>query len=78
MNSDLLLAVMSRDSQLMLAINRQADSEAKLEAAYLALLSRKPTERERTAWHNAQADGLDSMEDLVYALVNTTRFLFIE
>jgi hypothetical protein len=78
MNSDLLLAVMSRDSQLMHAIDRQTDSEAKLEAAYLALLSRKPTERERTAWHNAQAGGLDSIEDLIYALVNTTRFLFIE
>lgn len=78
MNSDLLIAVMSRDSQLMHAISRQADSEAKLETAYLALLARKPTERERTAWHNAQAGGLDSMEDLVYALVNTTRFLFIE
>jgi hypothetical protein len=78
MNSDLLRAVMDHNSQLVLAVNRFADPEAKLDAAYLTLLSRKPSERERAAWHKAQAGGLDSMEDLIYALVNTKRFLFIE
>jgi hypothetical protein len=78
MNSDLLVAVMDRYSQLTLSINRQADSEAKLDATYLTLLSRKPTDREREIWHKAQAGGLDTIEDLIYALVNTKRFIFIE
>ncbi len=78
MNSDLLRAVMDDYSQLTLSINRHPDSEAKLDATYLTLLSRKPTDREREIWHKAQASGLDSMEDLIYALVNTKRFIFIE
>jgi len=78
MNSDLLRAVMDDYSQLTLSINRHADSEARLDATYLTLLSRKPTDREREIWHKAQASGLDSMEDLIYALVNTKRFIFIE
>ncbi len=78
MNSDLLRAVMDDYSQLTLSINRHPDSEAKLDATYLTLLSRRPTDREREIWHKAQASGLDSMEDLIYALINTKRFIFIE
>jgi hypothetical protein len=78
MNSDLLKTVMSADTQLMLAIKRSPDSEAQLDATYLTLLSRKPTDRERAVWRKAQADGLDSIEDLIYALINTRRFIFIE
>ena len=76
MNSDLLLAVLDVNSHLKLSLNRHSDPEVKLETVYLALLSRKPTERERTAWHNAQAQGLDSFDDLIYALINTKRFIF--
>jgi hypothetical protein len=78
MNSDLLRTVMSSDTQLMLAIKRSPDSEAQLEATYLTLLSRKPTDQERATWQKAQAAGLDSIEDLIYALINTRRFIFIE
>jgi hypothetical protein len=78
MNSDLLKTVMSADTQLMLAIKRSPDSEAQLDATYLTLLSRKPTDHERAVWRKAQADGLDSIEDLIYALINTRRFVFIE
>jgi len=78
MNSDLLKTVMSTDTQLMLAIKRNPDSEAQLDATYLTLLSRKPTEHERAVWHKAQASGLDSIEDLIYALINTRRFIFVE
>lgn len=78
MNSDLLKTVMSADTQLMLSIKRAPDSEAQLDAAYLALLSRRPTDHERDVWHKAQAAGLDSIEDLIYALINTRRFVFIE
>jgi hypothetical protein len=78
MNSDLLKTVMSSDTQLMLAIKRSPDSEAQMEATYLTLLSRKPTDQERAVWQKAQAAGLDSIEDLIYALINTRRFIFIE
>jgi len=76
MNSDLLGIVMNPTSQLMLAINRSTDPDSRLDTVYLALLACKPTERERAAWDKAQASGLDSMEDLIYALLNTRRFIF--
>jgi hypothetical protein len=38
------------------------------------LLSRQPTEAERRAWRRS---GLDSIEDLVFALLNTQQFIFI-
>ena len=78
MNSKLLLSAMSPSSQLMLAINRSADPEEQLNAVYLSLLSREPSARERAAWRRAQADGLDSIDDLIYALLNTKRFIFIQ
>ncbi len=76
MNSDLLLGVLNRGSHLQLTIRRESDPGRQLDAAYLALLSRRPTEREREMWRRAQADGLDSMDDLIYALLNTRRFVF--
>jgi hypothetical protein len=76
MNSDLLGIVMNPTSQLMLAINRSTDPDSRLDTVYLALFARKPTERERAAWEKAQAGGLDSLEDLIYALLNTRRFIF--
>jgi hypothetical protein len=76
MNSDLLKAVLSADSHLKLTINREDTPERQLAAAYLALLARPPTDKERAAWKHAQERGLDSMDDLIYALINTRRFIF--
>jgi hypothetical protein len=41
---------------------------------YLTLLSRLPTEAEKSAWTKS---GLDSIEDLVFALINTQQFIFV-
>lgn len=76
MNSDLLQRVLNEGSHLKLSIQRHQDPEAQFEAVYLALLSRKPTDRERAAWKNAQSRGLESIDDLIYALINTRRFIF--
>ncbi len=76
MNSDLLAGVMSPSSQLMLAIDRTTDPDSRFDTVYLALLARKPTAHERSTWEKARADGLDSMEALIYALINTRRFIF--
>jgi hypothetical protein len=62
-------------SPLMLAVNAAGTPEGRLEAAFLAVLARKPTEEERALW---VARGLDRPEDIVSALVNSRAFLFIE
>lgn len=68
--------VLAPFSPLSLAISRAAP-EARCDAVYLALLARKPTERERSAYAAAVAGGLDET-DLAHALLNTKQFLFVQ
>jgi hypothetical protein len=68
--------VLSRFSPLALSIHRAAP-HARCDAVYLALLARKPTDRERTAWQDAAAGGLDEA-DLAQSLLNTKQFLFVQ
>lgn len=78
MNSTLLPQIMERYSQLMLTINKSGSPEEQVDAAYLTLLSRKPTDKEKGVWLNAQSKGLSTIDDLIYALINTQQFIFIQ
>ncbi len=78
MNSSLLPQILEPYSQLMLTINKAKYPDDKVEAAYLTLLSRKPTDKEKQLWLEAQDKGLSTMEDLIYALINTQQFIFIQ
>lgn len=42
----------------------------------MAVLSRKPTAREKAHCLQAQDKGLSTVEDLIYALINTRQFIF--
>jgi hypothetical protein len=53
-------------------------ADDRIDAVYLTILSRKPTAAERDKWVKAQAAGLDLMDDLIYALLNTQQFIFIQ
>jgi hypothetical protein len=77
MNSDLVPKVLARFSALMLTVNQAPSTDAKVDAIYLTLLARKPTALEKQKWAKAQEKGLD-LEDLIYALVNTQQFIFIQ
>jgi hypothetical protein len=74
MNSGLFAGVLGPCTQLRLSLDAAASPEDKLRTAYLTLLSRQPAEVERRAWRRS---GLDSIEDLVFALLNTQQFIFI-
>jgi hypothetical protein len=78
MNGELLPELTEQDSQLMLALGRAKTAEARVEAAYLALFTRKPTAGEKERWAQVAAQGLNSAEDIVAALINTQQFLFIQ
>ncbi len=78
MNGSLLPQIMSKYSQLMLTINKAAYPDDKVEAAYMTALSRKPTAREKEVWLAAQDNGLNTMEDLIFSLLNTQQFIFIQ
>jgi hypothetical protein len=78
MNGSLLPQITSKYSQLMLTVNKAPYPDDKVDAAYMTLLSRKPTKAEKAVWLKAQDGGLTSMEDLVFSLLNTQQFIFIQ
>ncbi|OYW30393.1 MAG: hypothetical protein B7Z47_03640 [Chthoniobacter sp. 12-60-6] len=78
MNGSLLPQIINRYSQLMLTVNKAPYPDDKVDAAYMTLLSRKPTPAEKAVWLKAQDSGLSSLEDLVFSLLNTQQFIFIQ
>ncbi len=77
MNSELFQKVIQPYTQLRLNLDRAKYPEEQCDAVYLTLLSRGPSPVEKAAWREAQRRGLDSVEDLIYALINTQQFIFI-
>jgi hypothetical protein len=77
MNNEIMTekALLSPWSPLMLDVTKATSADQQLEAAYLALLSRKPSPEEKALW---AARKLTRAEDMVHALLNTKAFLFIE
>ncbi len=78
MNGQLLPQILSKYSQLMLTLSKAPYPDDKVDAAYMTLLSRKPTSKEKATWLKAQDSNLTSMEDLVFSLLNTQQFIFIQ
>ncbi len=74
MNSELFRAILKPHSQLRQALQRAIYPEEQLQTVYRVLLSRSPTAREREVWGRS---GLESIEDLIYALINTQEFIHI-
>jgi len=78
MNGQLMPQILSRYSQLMLTLKKASYPDDQIDAAYLTILARKPTTKEKEIWLKAQDKGLTSMEDLVYSLLNTQQFIFVQ
>ena len=78
MNGALLPQITSSYSQLMLTVSKAQYPDDKVEAAYMTILSRKPTSKEKEAWLKAQDAGLSDMKDLIFSLLNTQQFIFIQ
>jgi len=78
MNGEMVPQVLARYSQVKLAVQKMPQPEQQLQAVYLALLSRQPSQKEMELWLKAQANGLSTMDDLICALLNTQQFMFIQ
>jgi hypothetical protein len=78
MNGNLMPNILSKYSQLMLSISKAQYPDDQIAAAYMAILSRQPTAKEKDTWLKAQDKGLTGTEDLIYALLNTQQFIFIQ
>jgi hypothetical protein len=78
MNSSLFEQIVSPYTQLSLNIANARYPEEQFETVYQTLLTRRPTSAEKTAWEKARQSGLDHMEDLIFAIINTQQFIFVQ
>ncbi|OAI56370.1 hypothetical protein AYO49_00785 [Verrucomicrobiaceae bacterium SCGC AG-212-N21] len=78
MNSTLFEQIIQPYTQLRLNLAAARYPEEQLDVVYQTLFSRRPTPGEVAAWDVARKSGLDSTEDLIYALINTQQFIFVQ
>jgi len=79
LNSPLAVAIHNRNSVLGSQLEQTHSTEEKIAVVYRAMLTREPTERE-TARILADYEqyGDETLEDLVWAILNSRQFLFIQ
>jgi hypothetical protein len=77
MNGQLVPQIPNRFSQIMLTVGKAATPEEKVDAVYFTLFSRKPTPQEKSLWNEAQRSGLTT-DDLIFSLLNTQQFIFVQ
>ncbi|MEM8882483.1 MAG: DUF1549 domain-containing protein [Planctomycetota bacterium] len=69
----------NRSAEVMRDIQEARGNKGKIDAAFLGVLGRKPTSEERRMWERDIAKGGErATQDLVWTLVNTHEFLFIQ
>ena len=79
LNSPLSLAIANPNAVLGGQLEEAADTKAKIEAIYRAMLTREPTESEvARILTDYKTYGEETIEDLVWALLNSRQFLFIQ
>ncbi len=78
MNGSLFDAINQPFTQLRLNVASAGAPEDQMKAVYQTLLTRLPTAAEKAAWEAAYRRGLDKAEDLIFALLNTQEFIFVQ
>jgi hypothetical protein len=79
LNSPLAVAISNSNSVLGAQLEQATDPTVKIETIYRAMLTRKPTEREvARILTDYETFGEEVIEDLVWALLNSRQFLFIQ
>lgn len=79
LNSPLAVAISNSNSVLGAQLEQATDPTAKIETIYRAMLTREPTEREvARILTDYETFGEEVIEDLVWALLNSRQFLFIQ
>ena len=79
LNSPLSVAIGNPNSALGAHLIAAATPESKFDLVYRAMLTRRPTEREvARILSDYKKYGEETLEDLVWALLNSPQFLFIQ
>lgn len=78
MNSALFESILKPHTQLRLNLAAAKSPEAQASTVYQTLLSRAPIPAEAAAWSRARDSSGLTIEDLIYALINTQQFIFVQ
>ena len=69
----------NRDSALMASIDEASSDKDKVRRAYLSIINREPRGRELAVWvYDMETEGRQVLKDLVWTLVNSHEFRFIQ
>ncbi len=78
MNGELMPEILGPFSALNLTLNKFKQPDQQMQAIYMTLLSRKPSATEQAAWNASQDKVIGQIDDLIFALMNTQQFIFIQ
>jgi len=79
MNGPIMPQILGTYSPVMMGVRKATYPDDQVETVYLAILSRKPTQKEQDIWRAAvERNEVSGIEDLIFALLNTQQFLFIQ
>ena len=79
LNSPLDIAIHNANSVLGRQLNKLDDPKEKISLIYRSMLTRKPTSREmERILSEYETHGEETTEDLVWALLNSRQFIFIQ
>lgn len=78
MNSSLFHEITQPYTQLRLNLRKARYPEDQIETVYMTLLTRRPSPAEKAAWEAARQSGLNEVDDLIFALINTQQFIFVQ
>ena len=79
LNGPMFYQLTNRNSVLAKSLSSAEGPEEQLERIFLSVLSRRPTEREKAiALPEIQKSGSQGMSDVLWALLNTRQFIFVQ
>ena len=79
LNSPMAVAIHNRNSVLGSQLEKATSPEEKIAIVYRAMLTREPSQREtQRILADYEQHGDETLEDLVWALLNSRQFLFIQ
>lgn len=78
MNGKAQKMLTSPDSLIFRSMEKVRDPSAKVETIFLSVMSRKPTVNEKDIAKRALAQGEDGYANMIWALINTREFMFIQ
>jgi len=78
MNGDAQMLLTNSDSRIFKTMEKVSSPPDKVEALFMSVLSRRPTLAEKGIAQRALSSGDDGYANMIWALINTREFIFVQ